>query len=233
MRLCLRPLAVPAIAVILAVLLAACGSAATATPTPVPTPMPPIRIDAGTTGRDVVAQLPPDEADCLRRQMEPEAYEAMLNAPAASGLEFNSSGAAGCIGGNTSIALVTGVIAYQAGGDLSVETRNCIRGTLGALNLQQLLGAMTGPGPGSAGSVLGLLFCLSDDEAARISLAGLRTGDPDAGGPTLADIRCVSQRVDINTLAFALSQIDNPSRIPATVQLAFQECGVRVDDLRG
>lgn len=221
-----------AAAVLLAALLAACGGGTDPTPTPTPTPTPVPRLDVASADSlgALMAQLPTSETACLRDALGAERYQALLAQPprlSASGLPDAAAG--GCFSGETLLLLTIAGLELEAGG-LSEQSAACVRNAFGAVEFTS--------GDGDAdtqtaafGAITGLLFCLTDDEAGRISIGRILGDDsPALSAMTLRDARCLVERVDLALLQEALAQVSAGAPLPREVAGAFVECRI---DVRG
>ena len=129
------------------------------------------------------------------------------------------------------MSLAVGAIAAEAGG-LSAETEGCIRSAFAGVDISGLVvtgdvtAEQTAPLMGTA---VGLLLCLSDDEAARID-AGRFLGAP--GAATLQDVRCVMQQLDFTEMIDLFGGIAEGGleNLPLNLLPVMLECGV---DLSG
>ena len=251
MRFPLLPFAV--LAAVLLTLTAACGSdptptptptpsptptpTPTATPTPVPTPTPAPAVKSGVPWRDVVDELSPAEADCARGVVGEDAYEAFFDGPALGGLQdFPLS----CLEQETVIDMLIGQVGAQAGG-LRPESETCLRETFALVDVDVLgnLGADTFSGDLAAavGPAIGLAYCLSDEEAAAISVTGILYGES-GFDITVAQVVCIVERVDIGDIFTVLGaagtggEEPDPNDALALFQ-TLSECGVDFAALGG
>lgn len=219
------------LAVLLAALLAACGGGADPTPTPTPTPTPVPRLDVASADSlgALMEQLPASETACLRDALGAERYQALLAQPprlSAAGLPDAAAG--GCFSGETLLLLTVAGLELEAGG-LSEQSAACVRNAFGAVEF-------TGGGDADAqtaafGAITGLLFCLTDDEAGRISVGRILGDDsPALSAMTLRDARCLVERVDLGLLQEALTQVSAGAPLSREVAGAFVECRI---DVRG
>ena len=215
------------IVLLLAGVLAACGGAdPTPTPTPTPTPVPRLDVAAAETLGGLLAQLPANETACLRDALGAERYAALLGQPprvSVSGLPGAAAG--GCFSGETLLLLTVAGLELEAGG-LSERSAACVRNAFGSV---EFVSGGAGPEAETAafGALTGLLFCLTDDEAGRISVGGVLGDDsPVLAGMTLQDVRCLAERVDLQRLLEALEQVRAGAPIPRDVAGAFVECRI-------
>ena len=187
---------------------------------------------------DVVGLLTEPEQQCLR-DAAGASFDAQLATPVfASVGSYLSDVFVPCLPAETVVDLVIANLSHQAGG-LSDDSAACIRGTFANVDLRAVFEAtedLQGESRAAFGSVLGMLLCLNDDEASRISVSGLF--DAAEAGLTLQDLRCVIQRVDIAVLLdlFLPTGPDAaPPDLSRTVELlaALQECGVNLEELGG
>jgi hypothetical protein len=187
------------------------GDDHTSTPaaTPTSTPVPRIDVVKASTVGNVVSLLPQTDAECLRQALE--GSEALLeSAFSFDDTAFPADVAAGCLSNESLVLLFVGSLENEAGG-LSDQTVVCIREALGAVNLTGLAStASSSAGDSSAGlgAAIGLLLCLTKDEAERVS-ASRFLGDKAVGlGPlSLQDLRCVVERSDLQALSATLEQV--------------------------
>lgn len=236
-------------ALTLALLLAACTAGTpspTATPTPTPTPTPepdPIAaIGANATWGDLASLLPSDVTACVKSELGAE-YEALL-----ARRIFDTSLTAStdaiplrCFDQESLVDLFIASVAQAADG-LSSETTSCLRDAFAGLNPDTLSGLSSGDMGESMDDAMnagiGMLLCLTDDEAERIT-AGNLFGESFGGTDlSLKDIRCVFQSVDITQL---LSMVESMSSGESTatpdisqmLELleATQQCGIDLGSL--
>ncbi|MCE2469274.1 MAG: hypothetical protein J4F32_01905 [Dehalococcoidia bacterium] len=215
-------------AILLAGLLAACGGGADPTPTPTPAPMSVPRLDVASaeTLGGLMAQLPANETACLRDALGAERYAALLAQPprlSASGLPDAASG--GCFSGETLLLLTVAGLELEAGG-LSERSAACVRNAFGAV---EFTGGDEDADTQAAtfGAITGLLFCLTNEEAGRISVGRILGDDsPALANLTLQDARCLAERVDLGRLQEALTQVSAGGPLPREVAGAFVECRV-------
>jgi hypothetical protein len=243
-RLSLAPFG--AMALTLVLLLIACSSStptptATPTPPPTPTPMPdPIaNIGANSTFGDLAALLPESTTSCLRAEMGAE-YDALLGRSI-----FDASIAADvdsvpldCFDEEGLVSMFIAGLSQAANG-LSSPTVTCLRDTFEGLDVESLKGLAAGDIESSASEAmsvgLGMLLCLTDDEAERItaeSVFGESFGGPNM---SLKDIRCVFQNVDITQMIALVESASSSGTPPDLSQMiavldALQTCGVNIED---
>ena len=198
----------------------------TATPTPVPTPTPTAAMRvSGVVWRDLVGGLSPAEAGCLRDQIGGDAYEALLDQPVFGGETALTDIPLDCLEQETAVDVIIGQLDAQAGG-LSQESETCLRETFTSVEFGMLGESAVNPSGGDLGAVIGpaigLAYCLSDEEAAAISVADI-IGEP------LFEIICVVERVDIGEL-FATVVDPDAAEEDADAALALlqalSECGI-------
>ncbi len=158
---------------------------------------------ANTVG-DIVPLLPESDAECLRQAIED--YEAFLDTKfSANDDSFPAEVAAGCLSNESLVLLFIGELESEAGG-LSDQTVVCIREILGAVDLAGL--AATADSDAGLGAAIGLLLCLTEDEAERVSVTRFLGDQAASLGPlSLQDLRCVVQRVDLQSLGAAIEQV--------------------------
>ena len=191
----------------LAIVAASCsGEAPTPTPTATATPTPVPRIDLAkvSTVGDIVSLLPQADAGCLRQTIED--YEAFLDTKlSANDDAFAAQVAADCLSNESLVLLFIAGLESEAGG-LSDQTVVCIRETLGAVDLAGL--AATADSDAGLGAAIGLLLCLTEEEAKRVSVSRFLGDQAASLGPlSLQDLRCVVQRIDLQSLNAAIEQV--------------------------
>ena len=212
-------------AVLLAGLLAACGGAdPTPTPTPTPTPVPRLDVDSAGTLGGLLAQLPANETACLRDTLGEERYAALLGQPAR--LTFSSlpgADAGGCFSTESFLLLTVAALDLQAGG-FSERSAACVQNAFGSVEFIGAGGGADADGV-AFGTFTGLLFCLTDEEAGRISVGdALGDDSPVLTGMTLQDVRCLAERVDLQRLLKAFEQARTDAPLSREVAAAFVEC---------
>ena len=182
-------------------LLAACD----ATPTPTTAPPQPVEVTAPATGREIFRQLSTAEQNCIRESLNANALGRFLDMSLSdNGQVYVPDNAfLTCLSTESALALFIGTINIATGG-LSPSTLTCIRNTLDALRGSQVLNQGQQSQERMVSSLPGMLLCLTDDEAAKVSLASV-LGGPSVNGPTLADIRCMIQHADVGELLAAFN----------------------------
>ena len=209
-------------------LLAACGGGTDPTPTPTPTPTPVPRLDVASVNTlgGLLAQLPASETACLRDTLGAERYAALLAQPPRLSVgDLPDAASGGCFSSETLLLLTVAGLELEAGG-LSERSAACVRNTFGSV---EFTGGDRDAGTQAAtfGAITGLLFCLTDEEAERISVGRILGGDsPALANLTLQDARCLAERVDLQLLQEALAQarVGAPER-PRQRQLAQARVG--------
>ncbi len=203
----------------------------TATPTPVPTPTPTAAMRvSGVAWRDLVGGLSPAEAGCLRDQVGGDAYEALLDQPVFGGEAALTDIPLDCLEQETAVDIIIGQLDAQADG-LSRESETCLRETFTSVEFGMLGESAVDPSGGDLGAVIGpaigLAYCLSDEEAAAVSVADI-IGEP-LFDVSIAQIICVVERVDIGEL-FATVVDPDAAEEDADAALALlqalSECGI-------
>ena len=217
------------VTVLLAITLAACGGQrATPTPPPTPTPTPVPRLDVtGTiTIRDLVALIPDRDAECVRLKALGHDYESFLDGELTFDLSSLPSGTAQeCFGNETLVLLLVGQFEAEAGG-LSDPSVACIRQTLGAVNLAGAGDAA--PRDAGFGAAVGLLLCITDDEAERIEVTSvLGDASPLLTGMTLGDLRCVLESSDLQALSAAFEGFAAGTSPGPEIMNALSACAAR------
>ena len=128
------------------------------------------------------------------------------------------------------VDLIIATYVHEAGG-LSDPTITCMGKSFEDLDIAAVFDGDVETAIISA--LLGTLLCLTDDEASRIS-AGALIGEQLEGRPTLQDMRCVLQLVDLSDLMALLSGFqtaDDPDFETLLPLLgAFGECGIELPD---
>ena len=219
-----------AVGVLLLVLAAACGGSDESTPTPPAF----YQLSPDSLGSDMLAQLPSDEQSCIRDSLSSEEFDLFLSAPLdtepdLAGDAFSvESGSVmlGCLSNDSIVRLFIGGIAMEAG-SLSTATVTCMTNTLADIDFQALFADEVGLSSGfdsMVGGMLGMLLCLSDEEAERISVGSFFGSDEE--GPTLADIRCITGFVDLDQLGQAFTTIAGAEALTSEMLTALTECGI-------
>jgi hypothetical protein len=212
-----------AFSLLLLALVAACNDE-DPTPTSTPTVLPPISVTADSTGGDIFSQLPASEQTCLEEALDTNEFEQLLVAGIYGDvLSFlNAEEVIDCFSNDSVVRLFIGELVSEAG-VLSDGTITCIRNTLGSVDLQTVLSRGTTGGQSALGGLTGMLLCLTEEEAERISLRDLL--DSDQGDVlTLADVRCLAEHVDLKELEALVSGPDN-LEFPESLLTALVECG--------
>jgi hypothetical protein len=222
-----------AAAMAIVLLIVACGTDEPSTPTPTPTALPPFVITQDSIGNDIFAQFPASEQQCIRDALGEQDLDQLLTsmADADVGPPTNSSALVECISKESATRWFTGVIAGQVGG-LSSGTVSCVRNILGNVDVLELLAGGANEAQRGIGTLMGMMLCLDDDEAKRMSISGLLGGVAE-GGMALADLRCVAQYVELAELMAAMGDIAETGELGVpTPQLlsALAECGVALGD---
>lgn len=232
----------------LVAVLAACSSSATPTPSPTPSPTPTptpepypftTALDSESTFEDVVGLLPTGTTECLRTEMGDRAYEQFLQQTIyESSLSFAEDIPSHCFEKEALIGLFVAGL-WQAADGLSASTVTCLRETFQDLDEASLARLADGELSGASDSLgigVGLLLCLTDEEAERITAESF-LGELGADiNLTLADVRCVLQRVDVTQLMQMFEGIDTGTQQPTLGEItglleAFSECGVDLNEL--
>ena len=173
-----------------------------------------------------MAQLPASETACLRDALGAERYQSLMAQPprlSASGLPDAAAG--GCFSRETLLLLTVAGLELEAGG-LSERSAACVRNAFSAVEFTDGNGD-TGTQTAAFGAITGLLFCLTDEEAERISVGRILGDDsPALAEMTLRDARCLVERVDLGRLQEALTQVSAGGPLPREVAGAFVECRV-------
>ena len=211
----------------------------TATPTPTPTPLAPFAISEGATYANIFGQLPAREQECIRQGLgEPALGQFLGRDFEGETLPEENEVLAQCLSQESASRLFIGAIGGEVGG-LSDATITCMRNTLADVDLPALFAAEDEEEEEGFALFLGALLCLNDEEAARAS--GL-FGDEE--GLSVADIRCVAERVDLGLLVQFFEEFFEAAgegEIPIQELLeafqevldAFQACGVELEELLG
>lgn len=184
--------------------------------------------------------LPADAVQCISSALGADAYAALLEQQVlGDGIQFGPDFPLKCFTTDVFVSVLIAALSESAGG-LSDATSVCIRETFGGLDVESFA-SLTGGGvdssslSGALGASIGLLLCLSNDEAGQITAGGLFG---DVGGVaelSMADLRCVLEVVDVNAL-FGLFETIEGGRVPdlsASLSLltAINECGVDLSAL--
>ena len=206
------------------------------TPTPTPTPTPPASLvfdlAADATVGDLAALLPEATLACVVEALGQTAYDSALTLPLFGGdnpaleAEFPTA----CISQEIVVDLIIATYVHEAGG-LSDPTITCMGKSFEDLDIAAVFDGDVETAIISA--LLGTLLCLTDDEASRIS-AGALIGEQLEGRPTLQDMRCVLQLVDLSDLMALLSGFETADEPDFETLLplhgAFGECGIEIFD---
>jgi hypothetical protein len=240
------------VALALMIALAACESsptptpAPTATPTPSPTPTPVpdpiINLSEDSTFKDFVDLLPAETVSCLVAELGQATFDQISSQPVfGDDIGFDGDLPLACFDQDAVISLVIAGLAQAADG-LSDGTVVCIRETFGGLDVESLgaiaSGDISGGAMGDAlGVGIGLLLCLNDDEASRITAGGIFGDIGGASEISLADVRCVLGVVDISELVGLVDSFESGA-VPdlstsLTLLTAFSDCGISIADLTG
>ena len=227
------------VALALMVGLAACDAA---TPTPTPVPDPIIDLSEDSTFKDFVDLLPAETVSCLVGELGQATYDQLLSQPVlGDDIDFDGDLPLACFDQDAVISLVIARLAQAAGG-LSDATVTCIRETFGGLDVESLAAMASGDISGGAmsdalGVGIGLLLCLNEDEASRITAGGLFGDLGGASAISLADLRCVLQVVDISELVGLMDSFQGGSAPDLSTSLslltAVNDCGINITDLVG
>ena len=214
----------------LLVVVTACGSGEP-TPTSTPTPLPPFTIASGSTGADLLGQLPTSEQACVRAALAATAFDALMEATASAEVslleqEQVMGSLLECLSSESATRLFIGGVATEAGG-LSSTTVVCMRNVLGNFDIRGLLANDPGEDTASLSGLMGMMLCLSDEEAQRVNIGGSDLlGLPSGTGATLAQIRCAIQYVELNAIFDLLSAINQMETPSLDVLIALADCGV-------
>ena len=240
-------LAVTALTLVL--LLAACNAPTptpTVTPTPSPTPTPtpapdPIaKLAANATWGDLVNLLPDETTTCLKNELG-TSYQGLLDRRifdtsiqvSADALPIK------CFDKDSLVDVFIASLSQAAGG-LTDNTVTCLRDTFAGQDNSTLENLATGNFQASTsdamGIGIGLLLCLTDAEAERVT-AGSFFGD--IGGlssVSLKDVRCVFQSVDLNQLMSLFQDSASATATPdlsmlLTMADAMSKCGIDINQI--
>jgi hypothetical protein len=243
-----RLMTLTAMAVAALALFAACSSSdptptppPTSTPSPTPTPEPEPFLDLASDAvwGDFLELLDEEAVSCVSRELGAAAFEA-LSATLIFGddLQFEGNFPLACVSLNAAIDLIIAGLGHSAGG-ISGDTVTCIRQTFGGLDVDDLAALVEGDfnasGVGEViGATLGLLLCLTDEEAEGITIGGL-LGDDSGSGPTLLQTRCILQNIDIDVMIGLFGDSGETPDFNTALDLldAFSICGLNLDDLLG
>ena len=215
------------------------------TPTPSPTPVPVdpiVNLDENASFKEFIDLLPADTAACLLGELGQGAYSLILSQSVFSDdFDFDGELPLACFDQGAVISLVIARLGQAAGG-LSSDTATCIRETFGGLDVSSLAAITSGDLSGGSiddalGVGIGLLLCLNDDEASRITAGGLFGDIGGASDISVADVRCVLQVVDISELMGLVSSFDSRAAPDLSTSLsllnAFNDCGINFADFTG
>ena len=215
----------------LALLGTACGPAPTPTPspTPTPTPLPAFHITPDSTGGDVFSQLPLGEQQCLRASLSSEHLDALLEVTSGDGPSFLGAAeeVSGCVGDESRLRATLGFLDWQVGG-LDPSSVTCLRSVFSSFDTSQLASAGSSESPVGIAAAMGLMLCLTEQEAAKVAIGPSGDGDV-AMHLTLADVRCLAQLVDPDLLADLLAAPSLEGPTDPEMLTALEECGVQMD----
>ena len=230
---------------------AACGSSdPTATPTPPPTPTPSptptpvpdpiIDLSGDSTFADLVALLPEEAVRCISGELGVAAYNALLEQQVfTDGLQFGDDFPLQCLTTDVFVSVLIAALSETAGG-LSDATTVCIRQTFAGLDVENFAGLTGGDVDTSSltsamGATIGLLLCLNEDEAEKITAGGLFGDVGGASALSMADLRCVLEVVDVSSLLGLFETIDSGGvpdlNVLFSLLPAINECGVDLSAL--
>jgi hypothetical protein len=237
------------VALVLVLAMAACETAAptlaptpTPTPTSTPAPDPIVNLSEDATFHDFLELLPAEALRCLVDRVGQSKYEQLLGQPVfGDHVAFGAELPLECFNQDTVVSLVIAELSQAAGG-LTDATVTCVRETFGGLDVASLAAITSGDISGGAlsdslGVGIGLLLCLNDDEASRITAGGIFGDVGEASDISLADLRCVLQAVDIAQLIGMMESLDSGTALDLSDSLvlltAFSDCGISIPDLAG
>jgi hypothetical protein len=184
--------------------------------------------------------LPADAVQCISSELGADAYATLLEQQVlGDGIQFGADVPLKCFTIDVLVSVLIAALSESAGA-LSDATSVCIHETFSGLDVESfasLTGGTVDPTSlsGALGASIGLLLCLSDDEAEHITAGGL-FGDVGAVGElSMADLRCVLEVVDVNALFGLLETIEGGGvpDLSASLSLltAINECGVDLSAL--
>ena len=185
---------------------------------------------ADATVGDLAALLPEATLACISEVMGLTAYDSALMLPlfGADSPALEAEFPTACISREIVVDVIIATYVHEAGG-LSDPTITCMRESFEDLDIAAVFDG--GVETAIMSALLGTLLCLTDDEASRIS-AGHLIGEQLEGRPTLQDMRCVLQLVELSDLMALLSGFrtaDEPAfeMLPPLLG-AFGECGIEL-----
>ena len=201
-----------------------------ATPTPTPEPLV---ITASTNWSDVIKQIPDMEKNCLRSNLSSEIYETLLGENLSNTETYSTVLQTGCLNTDTASSLVIQSLDSQAGG-LSNETKQCLAGIFsripsGALILLTIEQTNLEDSNISAAlsNALGLLLCLSDSDAKKLTTRGL-LGAGIKEEISFAELRCTLEYVEISEFTDFLNSDREITTISDELESAFGKCGINI-----
>lgn len=233
-------------ALVFALALAACNTAtptptSTPTPSPTPTPVPDpiVKLGANATYGDVVALLPDSTVSCLKSDLGDQ-YQALLGRKIFdSSIKLSASNLPlDCFDHDTIVSLMIAALSQAANG-LSNQTVTCLQQSFKDMDFSSLKQLATGDMSSASDALgvgMGMLLCLTDDEASRINAQDLLGPNSDVN-LSLKDIRCVIQSVDIRQLTDLVGGLSStPTATPDMTEMlqlanAFSKCGIDLNSL--
>jgi hypothetical protein len=230
-------------------LLMAQTACATPTPTPTPTPAPVhvhdsiMSLSESSTFRILVELLPKESVNCLVGELGRFTYDQFLDLTIfGEDIDFGSDLPVTCFDQDTLISLLIANLSQAADG-LTGTTVTCISETFRGLNVASLAAIITsgdifgGAVNDTLGIGLGLLLCLNDDEASRISAGGIFGGIGSANDISLGDVKCILQMVDLRQLTGLIESLNSATELDfstlPTLLTAVTGCGIDIGDLLG
>lgn len=242
-----RLLALMLVGLTFLITIAACE---TTTPAPTPTPTstlipmvildPIATLDGEATFADFLNFLPPESIRCITDKVGQFSYEQLLSQPLFSEtINFDEELPLECLDQDTILSLVIARLAKAAGG-LTDMTSICIRETFIDLDVKSL--AEITPGDVSSdilgdalGIGIGMLLCLSDEEAAQITAGGILGETGEAGNFSLADLRCLLEVVDVAQIIGLIEAVDSNTTLDLSTSLsvlaALNTCDINLSNL--
>lgn len=196
------------------------------TPTPTPTPLLRINVSNPVTFGDLVTVIPTQDAECLLLKAQAQDSEEFLaqEVPFFDMVILSRSFAQSCFGNEAKLLLLVAGLEQEAG-RLSDPSVTCLRRTLGTVNIQgdhRGISAQTNALPGIA---VGLLLCLTNEEAERIVVSSVMADVPELPkNLTLEDLRCFLEGSDLQTLSSTLGQVIEGKSLGSDIGKALEAC---------
>lgn len=200
-------------------------------PTPTPTPVP-LVINASTQWSDLLKQIPDSESNCLKSNLSVGIYEALLDADLTNPKTYSTVLETGCLNTTTTSSLVIQSLDFQAGG-LSTETKQCLAGIFSRIPADDLILLTIEQNSfelsdisAALGNALGLLLCLSDSDAEKLTTRSLLGAD--IRELSFAELRCTLEYVEVSEFTNFLNSDRKITTISDELKSAFEKCGINL-----